>query len=308
MKKRSVVTGGAGFIGANLVHRLVSEGQDVHVITRLGGSLWRIDDILKKVTIHNIGFDDQNKLQKLCLKLQPQSVYHLAAYGSYPTQQDVRQMVVTNIVGTMNLLESLVPVPYENLIIIGSSSEYGKKRFRMKETDALDPNNYYAVTKAAQAHLASVWAAMHDKPVTILRLFNVYGYYEEKGRLVRSVIESPLKGEPIKLATGNEARDFIFIDDVVDACCHAARRKIFRGEVFNVGTGVQTTIYELAKLVVTIAGIKVPIQRNAYAGRSWDTRHWCADMEKTKRTLRWKPCNTLSSGLKKTIAWYRIHQ
>lgn len=304
MKKNVVVTGAAGFIGVDLVQSLLKEGYEVHAVTRKNGSLWRLEKIKSSIHIHEIGLNNRKQLSSLFKRLSPHAVFHLAAYGSYPSQTDMRQLIQTNITGTVNLLETLHSINCEHLIVVGSSSEYGKKAEPMKETDFLEPNNFYSVCKAAQTHLVQAYAKVYGKPVTILRLFNVYGYFEEKGRLVRSVIESVLQKKPILLAKGKEARDFIFVEDVSDACLYAMKRGPMKGEVFNIGTGVQTTTLQLAQRVIDLIGVSVPIHLNAYAGRSWDTTVWVADMTKTKKVFGWKPKYDLTAGLKKTIAWY----
>lgn len=304
MKKTAVVIGASGFVGSALTRRLIREGITVHGIIRAGTkSLWRLDGIQKKIVLHDIGLS-KPALTTLWKKVKPMYIFHTATYGSYPTQQDAADMITANVAGTYTLLDSLRDVPYTNFIVTGSSSEYGKKGTSMSERDVLDPNNFYAATKAAQTHLCTAFAKVYNKPVTVLRLFNVYGPYEEKGRLVRSVIESVLSNVPVKLAAGNEARDFVFVEDVADACMTAARRKTSAGEIFNIGTGVQTTIRELAEEVIRVTGRNIPILLHAYPGRVWDTRHWKADTKKTRRVLRWKVSHTLEKGLKKTIRWY----
>lgn len=303
--KEILVTGAAGFIGANLVRRLLKEDYIVHAITSKGGNLWRLKNVEKKIVIHEGLLDDLKKIKQLFRKITPYAVFHLATYGSYPFQQDTHMMIDTNIIGTLNLLESLKEVNYKQLVVTGSSSEYGKKEKPMKESDLLAPNNYYAVTKAAQTHLCQVYAQSNRKPLVIFRLFNVYGPYEEKGRLVRSVIESALAKKPISLASGREARDFTYVLDVVDAFMHVLKQKQFIGEIFNIGTGIQTTIGELAKTIVYLVGQKVPIRLGAYKGREWDAFHWKADISKAKSVLGWSPKTSLNEGLRKTIEWYR---
>ncbi len=305
MKKTAVVIGAAGFVGATLTRRLLREGMNVHGIVRAGSkSLWRLDDVRGRITLHDTGISKPEELKKLWKKMKPSYIFHTATYGSYPSQLDAYDMIAANVAGTYSLLESLRDVPYVNLIVTGSSSEYGKKINPMNEHDVLEPNNFYAATKAAQTHICTTYAKVYNKPVTVLRLFNVYGYYEEKGRLVRSVIESVLSNSPVRLATGKEARDFIFVEDVADACIVAAKKKPATGEVFNIGTGVQTTIRQLAEEVLRITRRTVPIVTGAYEGRVWDTHYWRADMKKTRRVLHWKPEHSLGQGLRKTIAWY----
>lgn len=303
--KNILVTGGGGFVGANLVRRLIEKKYSVHVITSPNSSSWRLKEIKKNIHIYDCGLKNGKLLKKIVKKISPYAVYHLATYGAYPTQQNNDLMISTNIQGTYNLLESLKEINYTQLIITGSSSEYGKKIKPMKEADNLEPNNFYGATKASATYLAQVFAKTNKKPLIIFRLFNVYGYYEEKGRLVRSIIESALQEKPIELATGKEARDLIFCEDVVDAFLFALNKKQFFGEVFNVGTGKQTTIFELAKIVKKLTRSKSKIQLGVYPGRPWDTKTWKADTYKTKKLLGWKNSNNLTTGLIKTIEWYK---
>ncbi len=305
MTKTILITGGSGFVGAGIVRKLVREKWDVHVILRKGSSLQRISDIADKIKIHYDLLHKSRELSALMKKKSPFAIYHLATHGAYPNQHDAQTMIDINVKGTMNLLQSLVGIDYKHLIVAGSSSEYGGKDNPMKETDYLEPNNFYAATKAAQTLLCQAFAKKYKKSVAILRLFSVYGPAEEKGRFVRSVIESVLSNKKILLASGKEARDFIFIEDVVRAFLHTTKqKKRFDGEIFNIGTGIETTTHQLASHIVSLVGRNIPIQRNAYQGRSWDVYHWRADMTKTNRILRWKPSYSLDQGLAETIQWY----
>ncbi len=307
MKKTIVITGAGGFVGANLTRRLLKSQARIHIITRKNGNLWRLSGVLNKLTVHEGLLEDKKKLTSLFKRIKPYGVYHLATYGAYHTQEDPRKMVDVNIHGTLNLLESLKDIPYHQLVVTGSSSEYGKKEKPMNESDYLEPNSYYGAMKASQTYLCQTFAKTTKHPLIIFRLFSVYGPYEEKGRLVRSVIETALQKKPILLATGKEARDFIYVDDVVDAFIHALQRKVAAGEVFNIGTGKQTTIKELAEKVRSLVGVHVPIKLNVYPGRSWDTYHWKASTYKTRNKLGFRASTTLNAGLLKTIEWYKTH-
>lgn len=305
MKKTAIVTGGSGFIGANLVNRLLKENFSVHIISRKDGDLWRLSKIKNKISIHAGALDDGKKLKRLFNRIKPYAVFHLATYGSYPFQKDLQKIIDVNIKATCDLLESLRQTSYKNLVIAGSSSEYGKKDQVMREASILEPNNFYAAAKAAQTYFCQVFAKTYNMPLVTLRLFNVYGPYEEKGRLVRSVIEAALANQPVKLATGKEARDFIYVEDAADAFLQATNFSDFKGEVFNIGTGRQLTIKQLAQKVFRILGIKPKLQLNAYEGRRWDSYHWKADINKTAKLLKWKSKTSLEEGLQKTINWYK---
>lgn len=302
--KRIIVTGGSGFVGANLVHKLVSKGYEVHLLVNKNSDLWRLRNIEQQISVHHDVLRNKSKLSKLIKTILPYAVFHLATYGSYPSQKNISQILKTNIIFTNNLLEVLINIPYKQFVIAGSSSEYGKKDRAMRETDMLDPNNFYAAAKAAQTHLAITYSRIYNKPACVLRLFNIYGYYEEQGRLVRSVIESALANKPILLSTGKEARDFVFAEDVADAFIHTLNLPSIYGEVFNIGSGVQTSIKELAEKIKQIVVSKSEIKLNSYPGRVWDSMHWRADVSKAKKIFGWQAKISLTQGLKKTIVWY----
>lgn len=308
MKKTVIVTGGGGFIGANLVIKLLRRNFLVHVISREGGDLWRLSGIKDKIVVHSGALSNSSNLNKLIKKISPFAVFHLVTYGSYPSQQNIQKIVDVNIKTTCNLLESLRQASCKHLVVAGSSSEYGKKEKAMSETDILEPNNFYAAVKASQTYFCQAFAKTYNMPLIILRLFNVYGPFEEKGRLVRSVIEAALQAKPVKLATGKEARDFIYVDDVADAFMHATKFDNFKGEIFNIGTGRQLTIKQLAEKVYRLIGKKPDLLLNSYSGRQWDSYCWKADMTKTIKLLQWESKTSLEKGLQETVKWYKKNQ
>jgi len=133
--KRVIVTGGTGFIGANLTRRLLNEGHEIHLLVRPGYSPRRIQAIREDVHLHVIDLMDIESLRGVVRRIRPDWVFHLAASGAYSWQTDVAQMVRTNIVGTINLVEACLQAGFETFINTGSSSEYGFKRTAPTETE-----------------------------------------------------------------------------------------------------------------------------------------------------------------------------
>jgi len=304
-KERFLVTGAAGFVGANMVRRLLKMGLKVHAVVSTSGDLWRIKDVLPQITLHRGDITDETFVRKVMEKVRPDIIYHLAAHGAYPTQKDPKRILLTNVLGTLNLLEALDKIPYKLFVNTGSSSEYGFKEVPMQEDDFLEPNSYYAVAKAAQSLLAQYTARSKKKPIVTFRLFSVYGPYEEPSRLVPTIIRRCLHGETLTMASPQTARDFIFVEDLLDAYLNIEALQTCGGQIINLGTGRQTTLKQITKIVLGLTRSKSQVHWNAMESRIWDSSIWVGDVKKAKKALGWKARTTLEQGLKLTMEWVK---
>ncbi len=302
-KKDVLITGAAGFIGASLTRKLIKEGSRIHILIKKTTNTWRVKDILDRVVTHNVDLNNLEGLQKLTKKIKPKVIFHLSAHGNYPSQEDLHEMIKTNITGTANLLLSLADINYECFVNTGTSSEYGFKEKPMKETDLLEPVSYYAATKASASLICQVFAKEFKKPIVTLRPFSVYGPWEEGSRLIPTVINSILKDKQINLTAGKEKRDFIYIDDLVDAYLKAARTGL-SGEIINIGSGKQFSTREVVEIITSLIKKGAKINYGAYKPRIWDTDFWLADKRKAKKLLGWKPKFNIKEGLTQTIKWF----
>lgn len=301
--KNILITGATGFIGACLVHQLVKDKDKIHIILRRNSDTWGIKSILKKLNLHYLDLNNPRDVERVVRKIKPQIVFHLAAYRNY--LEESRKNLETNIFGTLNLLEACNKIGYDIFINTGSSSEYGTKSKPMSEKSLLEPNSYYAVAKAGQTLLCQHWAREKKLPIITLRPFAVYGPYEESKRLVPTLITNCLKGKDLSLVSPKTARDFIFVDDVVEAYLKAAQSPKLAGHVFNIGTGKQSSLKDVVSLVVKITKAKVKQNWGGMPDRSFDTNVWLADITKAKKLLKWQPRYNLERGLKKTITWFK---
>ena len=304
-RKSILITGGAGFIGANLIRELLRLNYKVNLILKKSSDLWRIKDILNKVKIHHADLLNKKKLTKIVSKINPNFIIHLATYSGYRNQADVEEMIDVNIKETLNLLLASKNVNYNLLINTGSSSEYGIKEKPMKEDSLLEPISFYAATKSSATLLCQVFAKEYKKPIVTLRPFSVYGPYEEEKRFIPTIIKAVLKNKSIKITPGNQRRDFIYIKDVVDIYIKAlSYGKKLSCQILNVGTGIEKTNDEVVCILLKLTGKKVRIEKGAFPKRLWDTQHWVSDISKTQKLLRCKPKFSLEKGLWKTYKWY----
>lgn len=304
---RVLVTGATGFVGANLTHTLVNKGYEVHIFLRETSDTWRINSILSRLNKHYCDLNDRERTKKAIAEIKPQIIFHLVTYGGYHYQTDSIKITNTNFIGTVNLIDACIETSFDCFINTGSSSEYGIKDKPMIETDLLEPINDYGVTKAAATLYAQSVAKKNHLPIFTLRLFSAYGYYEESTRLIPYLIISCLQDKYVNLSKPQSVRDFIFIEDVINAYFRLVEQsKILQhGDIFNVGSGKQHTIKEVFEIVSELTRYKkLPHWENIEKRESDIMKVWEADIIKAKEILEWSPSFTLISGLKKTIQWF----
>jgi len=215
-------------------------------------------------------------------------------------------VVDVNFFGTKNLIDACNVLDYDCFVNTGSSSEYGIKNSPMNEDDVCVPVNMYGVTKNMATKYCQMIAKTHDKPIIGFRIFSPYGSFDHKDRLMSYVIVNALQDKDIILNNPYGVRDYIFIDDVVDLYLLAIRKaRENKGEIFNIGSGKQQHIQNVAEKVINLCNSKSKIVIGEYKPRAYDNKIWVADMNKTKQVFDWKPKYDIREGLKKTINWYK---
>lgn len=303
-----LITGASGFVGACLAHRLVELGSDVHLLDYPGTPDWRLRDIASRVTLLPLDITDARAVEQAFGRVKPRTIFHLATYGAYPTQQDVARTIQVNVTGTWNLLSAAMNRGFDAFINTGSSSEYGFKDHPLSEEERLEPMTHYAITKATATMMCQAMGRTKQLPIITLRPFSVYGYWEEPPRLVPWVIKACLTGTNPTLTTPNPVRDFVFTEDFVDAYLLAAENAArFPGEVFNIGSGIQTTVGDMVERIIRFTDSKVKPEWEKIHNPRIEPEHWCADATKARTMLGWRPKHDLDQGLVRTIDWLREH-
>jgi UDP-glucose 4-epimerase len=304
--KRIILTGGTGFVGANLARRLLHDGHEIHLLVRPNYQPWRIEQIRTQVRLHELHLHDSEAVSRVVGQIRPDWVFHLAVHGAYSWQTDWEQMVRTNIQGTMSLVDACLKTGFEAFVNTGSSSEYGLKDHAPAESEAVEPNSHYAVTKAAATLFCRYTAQSRMVHLPTLRLYSVFGPYEDPGRLLPNVMMHGLKGLLPPLVNPDVARDFVYVDDVVEAYLLAAKvRTPEWGAIYNVGTGAQTTLREVVAVARQVMSIGAEPVWSSMPNRQWDASVWVGDNRKIRAQLNWQPRCTFADGFRLMLDWFR---
>lgn len=301
---RILITGASGFVGANLARRMLKDGHKVSLILREESQTWRLDDISSELEIIRLNLLDYEQVLKVATAKKFERIFHLAVCGAYSWQTDWTEIVNTNVTSTINLVEACAKVGFDCFVNTGSSSEYGFYDHAPKECEPVEPNSYYAITKAA-ATMTCRFVASRDKlRIPTLRLYSVFGPFEDPRRLIPTLIRRGQKGDLPPLVDPSIARDYIYVDDVVEAYLKAAEIETPEpGAVFNVGTGKQTSMREIVEIAREILSIETEPSWGSMENRVWDSSIWVANNEKIVKELGWEPAFSLKEGFRSFSNW-----
>jgi len=298
MKKiKSIVTGGAGFIGSNLVDKLVNRGHRVIVIDNfISGKKSNLSHHSKKdVKIVKLDISNNKNLDKYFKGVK--NVFHLAGLAEIiPSLEDPTKYFINNTLGTLNILEASKKIKINKFIYAASSSCYGAtKKIPTKESDNIDTRNPYSLTKFLGEKLVIKYANLYNMPNISCRLFNVYGpRLNTKGKYgaVFSIFLKQKKiNKPLTIVgNGSQTRDFIHVDDITEAFLKIIKNNL-TNKIYNLGSGKETSINEIVKL---IGGKKIFIPKIP-----GETKHSCADISMIYKDTKWKPKISISEGIKR---------
>ena len=301
-----LVTGGAGFIGSHLVDRLVDEGYDVVVVDDLSSG--KEENINKRVKFYKLDIRD-TELESVFQKELPDYVSHHAA------QMDVRRSVsdpmfdaTINVLGTINILQNCVRYKVKKITFASSGGAiYGEQEvFPAPETHPLRPVSPYGVTKLAGESYLYYYKTVCGLDYTALRYANVYGPRQDpfgEAGVVAIFIQKMLKGEqPVINGDGEQTRDFVYVGDVVEANILAIAENR-TDSIFNIGTGIETSINQIVHHLEGIIDTSVEVKHGT--PKSGEQQRSVIGYTKAKDVLHWEPGFSLVSGLEETCEYFK---
>lgn len=317
--RRALITGGLGFIGSNLAIRLTGLGARVTIVDAMipeyGGNLFNIEPVRDQVVV-NFG-DVCDRLAMNWLVKGQDYVFHLAGQVSHVMSLiDPFPDIEFNIKGTAVVMEALRHHnPEAKIVFTGTRGQYGPAtNLPVSETAPTNPKAIYEVSNLTAEKIIQVYHQTHGIPAVLLRLTNIYGpraqmKHSQYG-VVNWFVRQALDGDPIRVfGSGRILRDFVYVDDCVDAILMAASCDAAVGEVLNVGWGRPTSFLELARTLERLCdGCTWHFAPFSPERAAQEPGDFYSDITKIRTVVGWEPRTTLEEGLKQTLDYYRVHR
>jgi UDP-glucuronate 4-epimerase len=307
-----LVTGGAGFIGSHLVERLLRDGQDVAIVDDFNDfydpkiKRANISAVAKNVAIYEVDLRDAGKTEGVFRKQKFDTIFHLAARaGVRPSIEQPQLYYETNVLGTLNLLQTARMSGVEQFIFASSSSVYGAaKKIPFSENEHLRQTlSPYAATKIAGEFLCSTYSHLYQMRTVALRYFTVYGARQRPDLAIHQFTRKIHAGVPIdQFGDGTTRRDYTYIEDVIQGTMSALNYRGPMFDVFNLGESATIQLKDLIGGIEKALGKKAKINR--LPEQPGDMPLTCADISKARKLFDYNPKTKLEDGLPKFVDWF----
>jgi nucleoside-diphosphate-sugar epimerase len=283
---RYLVTGATGFIGSHLTRRLIGLGETVSAFVQFGVDRLALRDVLEQLDVHEVDLRTAGAIARAIDRIDPTIVFHCAAAGVTDPFLPPDEAIRTNVYGTINLLRAVKG--RARVIVLRTAGE-------------LDALNVYAASKAASWQFCRMYRRTQGWPIAGAMLFQVYGPGQSKKNLIPLAIEAALAGRDFPMTSGQQWRDWIYIDDVIDALIVQAQADRFDVESVEIGSGVTTSVRDVVAMVYDQVGQGGRPLIGVLPDRPGEVEEQCADAETTAAILKWRAKVSIADGLCQTI-------
>jgi len=295
--RRVLVTGGSGFIGQHVIGFAREAGIEIHNATLGGGAI-------VGAHTHQVDLRERERVFALLSETQPCAIIHLAASGASRARREFSMMLQANAIGTENLLAAASALAIRPIIVMaGSGLEYTPQNRPYRETDPAAPLSAYGAAKAAAALCAHFYSSR--LPITLLRLFDVYGPGDSPPRLLPYIVARSKRGEMVELTGCEQVRDYTYVQDIAESFWRGlALPPASRPHILNVGTGLPIrlrTLIETMAAVLRKKGLTPELAFGRLPYRTDEPMLYAANIERMQKAFGWTPTIGLAEGLKRTI-------
>jgi NAD dependent epimerase/dehydratase len=314
-KKKIIVTGAGGFIGSHLTESLINQGSTVRAFVRYNsradiGLLNQLDPhVLKEIEVISGDIRDHHAVNQAIKGMD--LVFHLAALISIPySYHHPREVVETNVNGTLNVLLACLENNIQRMIHTSTSEVYGSAiHVPINESHPLQGQSPYSASKIGADKLVESFHLTYNLPSVTVRPFNTYGPRQSARAVIPTIITQALENGSINLGSLETKRDFTYVSDTVNGFLQAARSENSVGQTYNLGTGSEVTIGELAEIIIRLIGrpIQINLDSQRLRPEKSEVMRLISDNQSARKFLDWQPEMSLEDGLLKTIDWISMH-
>jgi nucleoside-diphosphate-sugar epimerase len=302
LNKRVLITGASGFIGRHLLHRLRTYGSHIATIHRR-----KINDFPEDIDQYIIDITDFHAIEECVCTTQPDYIFHLAAYKERNENlQAFSSAIETNLIGSLNLFSAAEQLSFlRSIVTLGTAEEYGNNSPPFNESSRECPVTPYSFSKLCVSHMGELFSHLYNLPITILRPSLAYGPGQGTDMFLPSLVTSLLDNKPFEMTLGEQTRDFIYIDDLVDALIISSLNAKARGQIINIGSGVPIKLTMLVKIIERLVDRHDLVKFGGKSYRKNEIMDYFVDTKKAEDLLGWKAKTSIEYGLQETITYYR---
>ncbi len=297
-----LITGGLGYIGSNLLKRLSAFDCKVYIITSKSKNIY---DLKENYEIFTCNITDFKKLNEYVNKINPNYIFHLAADTSRDISiETIDSMVNVNVIGTLNLLKSCLTLEYlKSFVILGTSEEYGNNKTPYKEDLKEDPISPYSLSKTCSYYICKMFYNLYKIPFVYLRTSLVYGPGQPETMFIPSLVSTLAKNKPFEMTLGEQTRNFIYLDDLIEYLIMASISEKCMGQIINIGNE-NIKIIDVAQKIGQKMNKLHLIKPGAKEYRKNEIMKYEVDIGKSIKIFKWKPQIDIDTGLDKVINSY----